>query len=184
MFFFSPMRRWKKQPELQRQITHRKSRCCADDSGGDGCWGGTPGGGNPGNIPGRGLGAQPELPGLRRRAAAVPEQDEERPDAPQWPQSTRGQGLHPRPLQGHSCLKGNPPHCCTFKAWGTVFWKGISQMMGCMYKAVNLHSKKKSNIMVVDIVYLLRFLASSCWFLVLVVIFFGQCFVFCYGIVY
>uniref|UniRef100_A0A3Q2ZUZ0 trypsin n=1 Tax=Kryptolebias marmoratus TaxID=37003 RepID=A0A3Q2ZUZ0_KRYMA len=39
-----------------------------------------------GNVPGRGLGAQLELPGLRRRAATVPDQNEECPGAPKWPQ--------------------------------------------------------------------------------------------------
>lgn len=79
-------------------------RCPTADSGGDGRGGSPPGGREAGNPPGGGGGAQPQLPGLRRRAATVPEQDEERQDAPRRAQPAGGQGLRGGPVQGHGGL--------------------------------------------------------------------------------
>lgn len=129
--FLSPMHRGKHKTKLWHQISHRQSRRCTDGSGGDGCGGGPSGGGDTGKIPGRGVWAQPELPGLRGWAAAVPEQAEEHPDTPEWPEPTRGPGLPDRPLQGHNRLKGNPT-AALFKP------KALSN------NRLHVHSKKKS----------------------------------------
>lgn len=71
--------------------------------------GGTPGGRCIGGFPGRGLGAEPQLPRLRRRAAAMSDQNEERPDGSEHPHLARGQRLPEGPVQGHHCLALTPP---------------------------------------------------------------------------
>lgn len=124
-----------------------------DGPGGDGRGGGTPGGEAAGNVSGRGLWAQPELPGLRGRAAAVPEQDEKRPDAPERTQPAGGQRLHGRPLQGHGCLKGSPT-AALWKPEELTFEKGIRQTACKKLSIYTPIKKKKIIIRGIDIVYL------------------------------
>lgn len=104
--------RERNQPDRRHRIAprRRRQRCSPGRAGSDGRGGGSPGGGNAGNLPGRGLRAQPELPGLRRRAAAVPEQAEERPVGapPERPRRAGAHGLQDGPVQGHDCLNGTP----------------------------------------------------------------------------
>lgn len=105
---FSFSHRWRDQHNHKRKVTRRQSGWRTHHSGGDGRGGCPSRGGNGGNVPGRGLGAQFELPRLRGRAAAVPEQNEERTDAPQCPQPAGGTGLQDRTVQSHNRLrKGN-----------------------------------------------------------------------------